>query len=157
LGRTAARRASHGTGRRSGSRSEFYARYPKSRSSGDIGSRADGLRGYSPEADANEITRGIGSDKTRNPSRQVVATHGKGHVTADLTPINKSGVQIGLRFNNGKSLAKLEMRVKSRIGSVEVLAIDRQEHIFVLGENIPTDTSGEPFYVRRSLCAKWRA
>ncbi|MGH8596951.1 MAG: hypothetical protein ACREXT_09875, partial [Gammaproteobacteria bacterium] len=103
----------------------------------------------SPEADATEITRGIGNDKTRNRSRQVVATHGKGQVTADLTPIsksgmNKSGVHIGLRFNNGKSLAKLEMRVKSRIGAVEVLAIDRQGRIYVLGENIPTDASDEP-------------
>ncbi len=98
----------------------------------------------SPEADANEITRGIGSDKTCNPSRQVVATHGKGQVTADLTPMKLSGVNIGLRFNNGKSLAKLEMRVKSRIGAVEVLDIDRQGRIYVLGENIPTDTSDEP-------------
>ncbi len=104
-----------------------------------------GSEALSTELDATEIARGIGGDKTRSHSHQIVASHGKGQVTADLTLLNGSGVNIVVRLPNGNLLAKLEMRVRSRIGSVEVLDIDRQGRTYVLGENIPTDTSGEPY------------
>lgn len=104
-----------------------------------------GSEALSPEVDANAITRGIGGDKTRSHSHQLVASHGKGQVTADLTPLNGSAVKIVMHLPNGTSLAKLEMRVRSRIGSVEVLDIDRQGRTYVLGENIPTDASDEPY------------
>jgi hypothetical protein len=104
-----------------------------------------GSEALSAELDATEIARGIGGDKTRGHLHQVVASHGKGQVTADLTLLNGSGVTIAVRLPNGNLLAKLEMRVRNKIGSVEVLDIDRHGRTYVQGENIPTDTSGEPY------------
>ena len=104
-----------------------------------------GSEALSTELDATEIARGIGGNKTPSHAHQVVASHGKGQVTADVTLLNGSGVTIAVRLPSGKLLAKLEMRVRSRIGAVEVLDIDRQGRTYVLGENIPTDPSGEPY------------
>jgi hypothetical protein len=40
-----------------------------------------GSEALAPEVDANAITRGIGGDKTRSHSHQLVASHGKGQVS----------------------------------------------------------------------------
>ncbi len=98
-----------------------------------------GQSGSEALREENGATRGLAGDDAKGRARQVIASHGQGQVLADLTPLNKSAVAIALRGDNGASLTKLKMQVRSRIGSVEVLDVDRLGRIFVFGENIPTD------------------
>lgn len=88
-----------------------------------------------------EATRGLTGGKPSTRARQVVASHGRGEVVADVALLQKSGVAISLQAKNGDALARLKMQVRSRIGSVEVLDIDHLGRVFVLGENIPTDAT----------------
>ena len=104
-----------------------------------------GSEALSPELDANEIVRGLGGSRRPSRTHQIVTSHGKGQITADVMPLNKSAVAIALKLSNSSPLTKLELRVHSRIGVAEVLDIDRQGRIYVLSENIPTDSSDEPY------------
>jgi hypothetical protein len=97
------------------------------------------------DPDASEISRGIYNDKMRSPAHQLVTSHGKGQITADIALLKNSGVAITVRLPDGSLLTKCEMHVRSRIGSVEVLDIDRQGRIYVLGENIPADPTDKPY------------
>lgn len=95
--------------------------------------------------DEEGATRGLGdAPKAVSRARQTVASHGRGVVVADLTPLKTSGVAIALKSKDGAPLAKLKMQVRSRIGAVEVLDVDRLGHVFVLGENIPVDSTDKP-------------
>ncbi len=87
-------------------------------------------------------TRGIGQQATTGlRARQTIASRGRGPVTADFAPIGKdSGVEITIRpKGSATASAKLKLQVRSRLGAVEVLEIDKQGRTFVLAENIPTD------------------
>lgn len=84
-------------------------------------------------------TRGIATKKA--PARQVVATRGRGTVTADVTVGGKLNVaDVDLREQGtGKDVAKLRLAVRDRIGAVEFLEIDNHGRMFVLAEDIPTN------------------
>ena len=73
--------------------------------------------------------------------RQVVATRGRGTVTADVVVGGKLNVaDVDLREQGtGKDLAKLRLAVRDRIGTVEFLEIDNHGRMFVLAEDIPTN------------------
>jgi len=86
----------------------------------------------------NESTRSI-SQQPRAPSRQYVNSRTRGPMIATVSAdSDKSGAQIEIQSQgqNG-TIARLHIKVRDRLGAVEVLEIDRQGHIFVLGENIP--------------------
>jgi hypothetical protein len=74
------------------------------------------------------------------PTRQSIATRGRGTVVADVTVDAKlDAASIQLREQPGNnSVAKLGLKVRDRIGIVEFLEIDNSGRMFVLTENIPT-------------------
>ena len=90
-------------------------------------------------------TRGIGKEATHSRARQTIASRGRGAVTAELAPFaQNAGVEITIRpKGDAKTLTKLKLQVRSRLGAVEVLEIDKQGRIYVLAENIPTDYSDQ--------------
>jgi hypothetical protein len=91
--------------------------------------------------DADSLTRSLGSRRSRGRSKQTISTYGRGAITAEVTPFAKdSGVQINIRPKGSASaLAHLKLQVRSRLGDVEVLNVDKQGRIFVLAENIGGD------------------
>ena len=104
-----------------------------------------GSESLSTDLDANEVTRGIDTHQKPNPAHRLVTTHGRGRITTDVALLNGSSAAITLHAGDGRPPLKLAMRVKSRLGSVEVLDIDSQGRIYVHGENIPTDPTDEPY------------
>lgn len=86
----------------------------------------------------NENTRGI-SQQPRAPTRQYVNSRTRGPIVATVTAdSDKSGAQIEIQSQGqAGTIAKFQIKVRDRLGAVEVLEIDRQGRIFVLGENIP--------------------
>ena len=101
-------------------------------------------------------TRGIAKPKQPAPgakpaagagarARQTVASRGKGPVTADFTSLKgDGGVEITLRARGAAAaMAKLKLQVRSKLGAVELLEIDKQGRAYVLAENIPTDASDQ--------------
>ena len=92
------------------------------------------------ETDADGLTRSLGKTALQR-SRQTIASHGRGQITADLAPLQDSGVDISLRLRDGGMLGKYRLKVRDRLGAVEVLDVDQQGRVFVLGENIPNDLS----------------
>lgn len=99
-----------------------------------------GSEEIAPE-DKGDATRGLTDGKPPTRARQVVASHGRGQIVADVAAKGPSGVAISLQVKDGPALAKLKMQVRSRIGAVEVLDVDRLGRVFVLGENIPVDAT----------------
>lgn len=93
--------------------------------------------------DPDEVTRGV-SNRPPQRSRQQIASHGRGAVTANLTPVQETGVEIALQAKDGPAIPKLKLQVRSKLGAVEVLDIDKRGRIFVLGENVPTDVTDLP-------------
>src|SRR5205085_1368493 len=89
--------------------------------------------------DAN--TRAVEASKPRARSRQYVATRGAGMVVADVVPqAGEAAAQIEvMRQGDGESkpLARLRVRVRDRLGTVEFLEVDHSGRMFVFGENIP--------------------
>jgi hypothetical protein len=98
-------------------------------------------------ADDSDIgsTRSLDHPAQRSRPRQFIASRGRGPVVADLSPTaNESGIEIDLhQKNDPATFAKLHFQVRSRIGTVEVLEIDKQGRIFVLAENVPTDSTDQ--------------
>jgi hypothetical protein len=96
--------------------------------------------------------------ETQDRSRQVVASRGRGGVVASFSALNgDAGVRISVApRGGGNALAKLELQVRSRLGAVELLDIDKQGRFFVFAENIPTGTNDAPsvFVARFSPAAK---
>jgi hypothetical protein len=101
-----------------------------------MGSQALG----SSEQLLGEQTRGVPA-QTR-PPRQVVASRGRGSVFADVATGNKpDGASIEVREQTTNDLvARLRIRVRDRLGLVEFLEIDNAGRMFVLTENIPTNS-----------------
>jgi hypothetical protein len=93
-----------------------------------------------PISEGADLTRALPPPKLTR-ARQIVNTHGRGQIVADVTPLKTSGVAISLQIKDGAALAKLKMQVRSRIGAVEVLDVDRFGRSYVLGENIPADAT----------------
>jgi hypothetical protein len=90
-------------------------------------------------------TRSLAAGRaTLSRARQVVASHGRGEVVADLVPIKDKGVALTLRARDGAALGEFKMQVRSRIGAVELLDIDRAGRVYVLGENVPQDATDQP-------------
>jgi hypothetical protein len=94
----------------------------------------------SPEQVMGEQTRGV--PVRTKPVRQTIASRGRGSVTADVT--------VGRKFNTAQidvraqplddPVAKLNLRVRDRIGIVEFLEIDSNGRMYVLTENIPSNS-----------------
>jgi hypothetical protein len=85
----------------------------------------------------NGNTRSL--SQPRAPNRQYVNSRVRGPLIATVTAdADKAGAQIDIQAQGqSASIAKLQMKVRDRLGATEVLEIDRQGRIFVLGENIP--------------------
>jgi len=77
------------------------------------------------------------------PAHQSIATRGHGTVVADVSvgaKLDTASVQVREQPTNN-AIAKLTLRVRDRIGIVEFLEIDNAGRMFVLTENIPTNSS----------------
>jgi hypothetical protein len=94
----------------------------------------------SPEQVMGEQTRGVPVRK--QPSRQTIASRGRGTVTADVTVGSKlNTAQIDVRAQPfDDAVAKLNFRVRDRIGIVEFLEIDSIGRMYVLTENVPSNS-----------------
>src|SRR4051795_12085777 len=81
----------------------------------------------------NESTRSI-SQQPRPPTRQYVNSRTRGPLIATVTiDSDKSSARIEIQpQGQGRTIARLQIRVRDRLGAAEVLEIDRQGRIFVL-------------------------
>ncbi|MDB5503997.1 MAG: hypothetical protein JWR89_3899 [Tardiphaga sp.] len=99
-----------------------------------------------------EQTRGVPVEV--KPARQVVSSRGRGSVFADVSTANKpDSATIEVREQTTNDLvARLKIRVRDRLGLVEFLEIDNAGRMFVLTENIPTNSQrpASAFVVRFS-------
>lgn len=99
----------------------------------------------------------IGSDtdllesntRSVNPRRQVtrqsqlIDSRGRGPVTADVVTANRTTANVEVRPRGEKTqLAKLQVRVGDRLGTIEFLEIDREGRMFLFTENIPSAQEG---------------
>ncbi|MCI4678267.1 hypothetical protein K9U39_07760 [Rhodoblastus acidophilus] len=71
--------------------------------------------------------------------QQTVATHGGGAVIAKFSPFDgDAAVRIDVASRRGgHELAKLDLRVTSRLGAVDLLDIDSHGRYYVFAENVP--------------------
>jgi hypothetical protein len=95
-----------------------------------------------PEADGdpNQTTRSLTSrTPPQGPTRQYINSRVHGQIVATVS-LDKGGagalIELEPRGQAGK-LPKLQVKVRDRLGALEVLEVDRQGRIFVLGENVP--------------------
>ena len=87
----------------------------------------------------NENTRSLSQQQPRVPAKQYVNSRGRGPVVVNVvTDKDKSGalVEVQAQGQSGM-LAKLQVKVRDRLGALEFLDIDKQGRMFLLGENIP--------------------
>lgn len=98
-----------------------------------------GQMGSEQVSDDASGTRSLTPAPGRLVGRQLIATHGKGPVTADVTrDKNETAARVDVRQQGASTLlAKLQLKVRDKLGSVEFLDIDQQGRMFVLAENIP--------------------
>jgi hypothetical protein len=91
------------------------------------------------------LNRSINSASDKGRPRQFIATRGRGPVTADFsTSATEAGIEIDLRPKNDPAIfAKLKFQVRSKLGAVEVLEVDKRGRIFVLAENVPTESTDQ--------------
>jgi hypothetical protein len=84
-------------------------------------------------------TRALAPAAGRLVGRQLIATHGKGPVSVDVTrDKDETAARLEARQQGSSTLlAKLQLKVRDKLGSVEFLNIDHQGRMFVLAENIP--------------------
>ena len=113
-----------------------------------MGSQALG----SPAELLGQQTRAI--TPKRGPTRQHIASRGRGSVVADVVTSEKlNGAQVEVRERASNALvARLRLQVRDRIGVVEFLEIDNNGRMFVLTENIPNNSKrpSAAFVVRYS-------
>jgi hypothetical protein len=111
--------------------------------------------GSQPPGNALELldqnTRAVTLKQGRQPSRQYVASRGRGSVVADITPEKgDSNALVEVRTIDGnEAVAKIHLRVRNRLGAVEFLEIDNNDRIYILAENIPDVSSGAATFVAR--------
>ena len=100
----------------------------------------------------NGVTRATHPAAGRSGNRQLVASRGKGPLAVEVTPDKKeTAAWIEVRQKGASALlAKLQLKVSDKLGSVEFLEIDREGRMFVLAENIPTvATEGASTFIAR--------
>jgi hypothetical protein len=87
-----------------------------------------------------ERTRGVSAKS--GPTRQTIASRGRGTVIADVSTSDKQdAASVEVRAQpTSDPIAKLRLKVRDRIGIVEFLEIDNSGRMFVLTENIPTSS-----------------
>jgi hypothetical protein len=111
--------------------------------------------GSAKPADATELldpnTRAVARREQRRRARQHVASRGAGSVTADVIPEKaESRIRIEVRRQGEtNALARLQMSVRDRLGTVEFLEIDNQGRMFVLAENVPALATGAAAFIAR--------
>jgi hypothetical protein len=93
----------------------------------------------------NESTRSLSQQQPRAPAKQYVNSRGRGPVVVTVvTDKDKSGALVEVQAQGQAAmLAKLQVKVRDRLGALEFLDIDKQGRMFVLGENIPAAGSGQ--------------
>src|SRR3954469_8013250 len=93
----------------------------------------------------NEGTRSLSQQQPRPPARQYVNSRGRGPVVVNVVvDKDKSGATVEVQpQGQAGMLAKLQVKVRDRLGALEFLEIDKQGRMFVLGENIPAAGSGQ--------------
>ena len=105
------------------------------------------------EADLlNESTRSLSQQQPRGAApKQYVNSRGRGPVVANVVPdADKAGATVEVQPQGQAGvLAKLQVRVRDRLGALEFLDIDRQGRMFVLGENIPSAGERASAFVAR--------
>lgn len=91
-------------------------------------------------------TRSVSQQQAVVPTKQYISSRMRGRVVATVTlDKDKAGASLELQAQDaGTTLPKLKIKVRDRLGALEVLEIDRHGRIFVLGENIPAAGSGTP-------------
>ena len=111
--------------------------------------------GSQPPGSATDLldqnTRAITIKQGRKPSRQYVASRGRGSVIADITPEKSdSSALVEVRaMDTNEAVATIHLRVHDRLGAVEFLEIDNSDRLYILAENIPDATSGAATFVAR--------
>lgn len=99
----------------------------------------------------DQETRAVTIKKGRQPSRQYVASRGRGSVIADITPEKSdSSVLVEIRSMDGNdAVAQVRLRVKDKLGAVEFLEIDNNDRIYILAENVPDQATNAATFVAR--------
>jgi hypothetical protein len=111
--------------------------------------------GSQPSGDPAELidrnTRAVTIKQGRKPSRQYVASRGRGSVLADVNPEKSdSSVLVEVRTMDGdETVAQMRLRVRDKLGAVEFLEIDNHDRLYVLGENIPDRAAGAATFIAR--------
>ena len=111
--------------------------------------------GSQPPGDPLELldqnTRAVTIKHGRPPSRQYVASRGRGSVVADITPEKgDNGVLVEVHTMDGnEAVAKIHLRVRNKLGAVEFLEIDNNDRLYILAENVPDVSSGAATFVAR--------
>jgi hypothetical protein len=95
-----------------------------------------------PEADVDpsQLTRSL-TQRTppQGPTRQYINSRVRGQIVATVN-LEKggAGAQIELQARDqAGNFPKLQVKVRDRLGALEVLEVDRQGRVFVLTENVP--------------------
>ena len=111
--------------------------------------------GSQPPGDPLELldqnTRAVTIKHGRQPSRQYVASRGRGSVVADITPEKgDNSVLVEVHTMDGnEAVAKIHLRVRNKLGAVEFLEIDNNDRLYILAENVPDVSSGAATFVAR--------
>jgi hypothetical protein len=111
--------------------------------------------GSQPPGNAIELldqnTRAVTIKQGRQPSRQYVASRGRGSVIADITAENgETGALVDVRtLDDNQAVAQIHVRVHDRLGAVEFLEIDNNDRLYILAENIPNTASGAATFIAR--------
>jgi hypothetical protein len=121
----------------------------------NFASSAFAQMGSQPPGSATDLfdqnTRAVTISQGRKPSRQYVASRGRGSVIADIMPEkNDSSALVEVRAMDTKeTIATIHLRVHDRLGAVEFLEIDNSDRFYVLAENIPDASSGAATFIAR--------
>jgi hypothetical protein len=96
-------------------------------------------------------TRAVPRRGERPRSRQYIASHGAGSVVADVIPDKKetSATIEVRRQGETDTMARLQLKVRDRLGTVEFLEVDNNGRMYVLAENIPAFATGAAAFVAR--------
>ena len=90
--------------------------------------------------DPTQSTRAVDKQRRAAPRRQMVDSRGRGPVVADVTTQNRTTASVDVKTRaQSEQIAKLRLRVSSRLGTIEFLEIDDEGRMFVFAENIPSN------------------
>ena len=111
--------------------------------------------GSQPPGSATDLldqnTRAVTIKQGRKPSRQYVASRGKGSVIADIIPEkSESSALVEVRtIDDNQLVAQIHLRVRNKLGAIEFLEIDNSDRLYVLAENIPESSSSASTFIAR--------